>query len=48
MLNWQEKDKLKKEKGVHGFGSDKTAWDRPHNIKYRRAIYQENKNNYDN
>ena len=45
MLNWQEKDKLKKEKGVKGFGSAKTAWDKPHNIKWRQAIYQENKNN---
>jgi hypothetical protein len=43
MLSWQEKEKLKKEKGVKGFGSAKTAWDKPHNIKYRRAIYQENK-----
>ncbi len=45
MLNWKEKDKLKKEKGVKGFGSAKTAWDKPHNIKWRQAIYQENKNN---
>jgi hypothetical protein len=45
LMNWQEKEKLKKEKGVHGFGSDKTSWDRPHNIKWRQAIYQENKNN---
>ena len=45
MLSWQEKDKLKKEKGVKGFGSGKTAWDKPHNIKWRQAIYQENKNN---
>jgi hypothetical protein len=29
---------------VKGFGSDKTGWDKPHNIKYKQAIYQENKN----
>jgi hypothetical protein len=45
LMNWQEKEKLKKEKGVKGFGSGKTAWDKPHNIKWRQAIYQENKNN---
>jgi len=45
MLNWQEKEKEKKKNGVKGFGSDKTAWDSPHNIKYRQTIYQENKNN---
>jgi hypothetical protein len=49
MLNWEQKDKLKKEKGVKGFGSAKTAWDKPHNIKYRRTIYQEkNILNFDN
>ena len=45
LMNWQEKEKLKKEKGVKGFGSGKTAWDKPHNIKWRQAIYQENKKN---
>ena len=45
MLNWKEKEKLKKEKGVEGFGSTKTAWDKPHNIKWRQALHQENKNN---
>ena len=48
MLSWKEKDRLKKEKGVKGFGSDKTAWDSPHNIKYRQTIHQENKKNDDN
>ncbi len=45
LLSWDEKEKLKKEKGIKGFGSGKTAWDKPHNIKYRRTIYQENKKN---
>ena len=45
LLSWQEKEKRKKEKGVKGFGSAKTAWDKPHNIKWRQAIYQENKKN---
>jgi hypothetical protein len=47
MLNWKEKQKAKKsgKLNLHGFGSAKTAWDKPHNIKYRRTIYQENKNN---
>ena len=39
MLNWKEKQKL----NINNFGSSKTAWDKPHNIKYRQAIYQENK-----
>ena len=47
LMNWQEKEKLKKERGVKGFGSGKTAWDKPHNIKWRQAIYQEKKNNND-
>jgi hypothetical protein len=42
MLNWKEKEK--KKTVVKGFGSDKTGWDKPHNIKYKQAIYQENKN----
>ena len=41
MLNWKEKAKLKKD--VDGFGSDKTGWDKPHNIKYRQTIHQEHK-----
>ena len=39
MLNWKEKQKL----NVNNFGSSKTAWDKPHNLKYRQVIYQENK-----
>ena len=46
LLSWKEKQKQKK--AVKGFGSDKTAWDSPHNIKYRQTIYQENKKNDDN
>jgi hypothetical protein len=45
LLSWQEKEKRKKEKGVKGFGSAKTAWDKPHNIKWRQALHQENKKN---
>ena len=47
LKKWQDKEKEKKkgEIKVVGFGSDKTAIDRPHNIKYRQAIHQEN-NNY--
>ena len=48
LLNWKEKEKLKKERGIKGFGSAKTAWDKPKNIKWRQAIYQENKKNNDN
>ena len=44
LKKWQDKEKEKKpgEIKVIGFGSDKTAIDRPHNIKYRQAIHQEN------
>ena len=47
MKKWQDKEKEKKpgEIKVTGFGSDKTAIDRPHNIKYRQIIYKENKDN---
>ena len=45
LLNWKEKEKEKKKDGVKGFGSAKTAWDKPNNIKWRQALYQENKNN---
>ena len=43
LKKWQDKEKEKKpgEQKVIGFGSDKTALDRPHNIKYRQKIYQE-------
>ena len=44
LMNWEEKQKEKKKTGVKGFGSAKTAWDKPHNIKWRQAIYQEKKN----
>jgi hypothetical protein len=45
LMNWQEKEKMKKETGTKGFGSAKTAWEEPfHNIKWRQALYQENKN----
>jgi hypothetical protein len=46
LMSWKEKQKLK-EKGVKlapGFGSDRTAWDKPRNLKYRQTIYQEKKN----
>ena len=47
LKKWQDKEKEKKpgEQKVIGFGSDKTAIDRPHNIKYRQIIYKENKDN---
>ena len=47
LKKWQDKEKEKKpgEIKVTGFGSDKTAIDRPHNIKYRQIIYKENKDN---
>lgn len=46
MMNWKEKEEAikKGELKVIG-GSHKTAWDAPHNIKYRQAIYQEKKKN---
>ena len=45
LMNWEEKELAKKLGEIHftGFGSDKTSWDQPHNLKYRQAIYQENK-----
>lgn len=47
LMNWKEKQLAKKMGKIHfkGFGSDRTAWDSPHNIKHRQRIYQENKNN---
>jgi hypothetical protein len=45
LMNWEEKERLKKSgKLPKGFGSDKTAFDQPKNIKWRQAMYQENKN----
>lgn len=44
LMNWQEKEKMRKETGTKGFGSAKTAWETPHNIKWRQALHQENKN----
>ena len=47
MMNWKEKALAKKagKLNIKGWGSDKTAWDSPHNIKWRQALYQEKKNN---
>lgn len=45
LMNWKEKQKLK-ERGIKlapGFGSDRIAWDKPRNLKYRQNIYQEKK-----
>ena len=44
-MNWKEKALAKKqgELNMKGWGSDKTAWDSPHNIQWRQAIYQEKK-----
>lgn len=43
LMNWKEKELAKQFGKIHfkGFGSDKTAWDQPRNIRYRQAIYQE-------
>jgi hypothetical protein len=46
MMNWKEKELAKKFGKIHfpkGFGSDKTGWDSPHNIKWRQALRTENK-----
>ena len=45
LMNWKEKALAKKqgELNMKGWGSDKTAWDSPHNIQWRQAIYQEKK-----
>jgi hypothetical protein len=50
LMNWKEKELARKIGKLHfgSFGSRKTAWDTPHNIKWRQAIYQENKKNDDN
>ena len=50
MMNWKEKALAKKQGklDMKGWGSDKTAWDSPHNLPWRQAIYQEKKNNDDN
>ena len=42
-MNWEEKKKLNKASIFKGWGSDRTAWDQPRNLKYRQAIYQEKK-----
>lgn len=50
LMSWADKQKLK-EKGIKlapGFGSDRTAWDKPRNLKWRQTIYQERKNNEKN
>lgn len=46
LMSWKEKQ-LAKSAGLldTNFGSAKTGWDQPHNIKYRQAIYQEKKDN---
>ena len=47
LMNWQEKELAKKFGKIHfgSFGSRLTAWDQPHNIKWRQKVYQENKKN---
>ena len=47
LMNWKEKELAKKQGKLHfpdHFGSALTAWDQPHNIKWRQAIYQEKHN----
>ena len=50
LMNWKEKELARKLGKIHfgNFGSKLTSWDQPHNIKWRQAMYQENKKNYDN
>lgn len=45
LMNWKEKELAKKIGKMHfgRFGSVRGSWDQPHNIKWRRAIYQESK-----
>ena len=45
LMNWKEKELAKKSGNINtgNFGSNLTSWDKPHNIKYRQKIYQENK-----
>ena len=45
LMNWKEKQELKKKGWGRGFGSDKTAWDSKNPLAWRQAKYQENKNN---
>ena len=48
LMNWKEKELAKKIGKFHfgSFGSKLTAWDQPHNIKWRQAIRtSENKKN---
>lgn len=47
LMNWKEKEIARQMGKIHfgKWGSYKTGWDQPHNIKYRQAIYQENKKN---
>jgi len=45
LMDWKEKELAKKAGKLDtNFGSAKTGWDQPHNIKYRQTIYQEKKN----
>lgn len=44
LMSWEEKQKLKREKGWgRGWGSDMTAWDSKNPLQWRQAKYQENK-----
>jgi hypothetical protein len=44
-MNWKEKEAMRKSGKFKGskFGSSKTAWDQPRNLRYRQALYQESK-----
>jgi len=43
LLNWKEKQELKKKGWGKGWGSDMTAWDGKNPLAWRQAKYQENK-----
>ena len=44
LLNWKEKQELKKKGWGKGFGSDMTAWDSKNPLAWRQAKYQESMN----
>ena len=46
LMSWREKELAKKagKLNIKGWGSEKTAWDSPYNIKFRQKIYQEKNN----
>lgn len=47
LINWKEKQELKKKGWGKGFGSDMTAWNSKNPLYWRQAKYQENIKNFD-